>query len=57
MVSSSEPAISAWCAHVTVTPEAKRTAVFKRGMANGLRGSMPVGGQQHPISGVGARLL
>lgn len=41
---------------MTVTPEAKRTAVFKRGTSNGSRVVMPVGGQQPPNSGVGARL-
>lgn len=46
-----------WWAHVTVTPEAKRTAVFRRGTENGLIGVIPVGGHLHPISGVGARLL
>jgi len=40
-----------------VTPDARSTAVFRRGTANGLRGWMPVGGQEHPSSGVGARLL
>ena len=38
-------------------PEARRTAVFSKGMANGFRGVMPVGGQLQPSSGVGARLL
>lgn len=46
-----------WWAHVTVTPEARSTAVFRRGTLNGLRGLIPVGGQQHPSSGVGDRLL
>ena len=49
--------VMAWCAQVTVAPEARSTAVFKRGMENGLIGVIPVGGQVHPISGVGARLL
>jgi hypothetical protein len=40
-----------------VTPEASKTPVFSRGMAKGLIGSIPVGGHEHPISGVGARLL
>jgi len=40
-----------------VTPDARRTAVFSRGMEKGLIGLIPVGGQVHPISGVGARLL
>lgn len=45
-----------WWAQVTVTPDANRTAVFSRGTSKGLRGMMPVGGQQPPSSGVGARL-
>lgn len=49
--------ISLWCAQVTVTPDARRTAVLSSGTLNGLRGLIPVGGQQHPSSGVGASLL
>ena len=45
-----------WCAHVTVTPEARRIAVFSRGTSRGLRGLIPVGGHCPPSSGVGARL-
>lgn len=45
-----------WWAQVTVTPEARRTAVFSRGTSNGLRVVIPVGGQQPPNSGVGAKL-
>jgi hypothetical protein len=48
---------SLWWAQVTVTPDARSTAVFSRGTLNGLRGLIPVGGQQQPSSGVGARLL
>lgn len=51
------PSISLWWAHVTVTPEANRTAVFRSGTLNGLIGVIPTGGQQQPSSGVGARLL
>ena len=51
------PSIRLWCAHVTVTPEAKSTAVFRSGTLNGFSGCTPTGGQQHPSSGVGARLL
>ncbi len=40
-----------------VTPEASKTAVFRRGTEKGLIGVIPVGGQVHPSSGVGARLL
>ena len=46
-----------WCAHVTDTPDARSTAVFRRGTENGFNGQIPVGGQMHPISGVGASLL
>ena len=50
------PANNLWWAHVTVTPEASKTAVFRRGTAKGLRGLIPVGGQVHPSSGDGANL-
>jgi len=40
-----------------VTPDAKRTAVLRRGTENGFSGLIPVGGQEQPNSGVGARLL
>lgn len=46
-----------WCAQVTVTPDANRTAVFSKGTLNGFRGVIPAGGQQHPSSGVGDSLL
>lgn len=46
-----------WWAHVTVTPEANSTAVFRSGTLNGFRGVIPAGGQQHPSSGVGDNLL
>lgn len=49
--------MSLWWAQVTVTPEAKRTAVLRRGTLNGLMGVIPVGGHLQPNSGVGARLL
>lgn len=39
-----------------MTPEDRRTAVFRSGTLNGSSGVMPVGGQHPPISGVGARL-
>lgn len=51
------PSINAWWAAVTVAPEANKTAVFSSGTPNGLIGEIPVGGQQQPNSGVGARLL
>lgn len=31
--------------------------MFRRGTLNGFSGVIPMGGQQHPSSGVGARLL
>lgn len=40
-----------------VIPDSSRRQVFRRGTANGLRGSIPTGGHVHPISGVGARAL
>lgn len=49
--------MSLWCAHVTVTPEANSTDVFRSGTLNGFNVLIPTGGQQHPISGVGANLL
>lgn len=45
-----------WWAHVTVTPEARSTAVFSSGTSNGSSVVIPVGGQHPPSSGVGARL-
>ena len=45
-----------WWAQVTVTPDASRTAVLSKGTSNGSRVTSPVGGQQPPSSGVGARL-
>lgn len=48
--------IRLWWAHVTVTPEANRTAVFKRGTSKGSIGVIPVGGHCPPSSGVGDRL-
>lgn len=51
------PSVNLWWAHVTVAPEARRTAVFRRGTLNGLIGVMAVGGHVHPSSGVGARAL
>lgn len=50
------PSIILWCAQVTVTPEARRTAVLRRGTSKGSRVVRPVGGQHPPSSGVGARL-
>ena len=40
-----------------MAPELKRIAVFNKGTENGLRGSIPIGGQITPISTEGDRLL
>lgn len=50
------PSIRLWWAQVIETPEANRTEVLSSGTSRGLSGLMPVGGQQPPSSGVGARL-
>lgn len=55
--SSRSPSIKVWWAQVTATPEARSTAVFSKGIENGFKGSIPIGGQQQPSSGLGARLL
>jgi hypothetical protein len=49
--------VTAWWAHVTVTPEANRIAVFRRGIWKGLKGTIELGGHVPPNSIVGARLL
>lgn len=41
---------------MTVTPEARRIAVFSNGTSMGFRGLIPTGGHCPPSSGVGARL-
>jgi hypothetical protein len=46
-----------WCAHVTVTLEASRIAVYNSGTCVGLNGWIPVVGQVDPNSVVGDRLL
>jgi len=46
-----------WCAHVTVTPEASKIAVFRKGTCMGLNGWIPVGGQVDPSSIVGVSLV
>jgi hypothetical protein len=46
-----------WRAHVTVTPEASRIAVFSKGTCTGLNGWIPVGGQVDPSSVVGNKLV
>lgn len=50
------PSIRLWCAQVMETPDASRTDVLRRGTSSGLRGVIPVGGQQPPKSWVGTRL-
>ena len=42
---------------MTLTPEARSTAVFSRGTAKGFKGEIPVGGQEQPNSSDGASLL
>lgn len=49
--------IRAWWDHVTVAPEARRIAVFNRGIEKGLKDWIPAGGQQLPSSTVGDSLL
>ena len=40
-----------------VTPEESNTAVLSSGTRKGFKGFIPVGGQETPISTLGARLL
>lgn len=47
---------NAWCAQVTLTPEANKITVFKRGTWNALRESIPHGGQIPPNSITGLNL-
>jgi hypothetical protein len=42
---------------VTVTPDDRRIIVFSRGTLKGLKGVIPVGGQNRPISKFGDKLL
>ena len=49
------PARSPWWAQVTVNPEARRTAVLRRGTEKGSMGEIPGGGHEQAICGVGAR--
>lgn len=51
------PSIRLWWAQVTVTPEERRIAVFKRGIWNGLKTSILRGGHIFPNSIVGESLL
>ena len=50
------PSIMLWWAQVTVTPDARSTAVLSRGTSKGSSVVMPAGGQMPPISGLGTRL-
>jgi len=45
-----------WCLHVTDTPEARRTILFSNGTPIGLNAAIPMGGQDEPTSGDGAKL-
>lgn len=49
--------IKLWWAHVTETPDDNKIIVFNRGIWNGLKGVMPIGGQVIPNSILGDRLL
>jgi hypothetical protein len=42
---------------VTVTPLPKRTAVFSKGIENGLIATIPIGGQVQPTSKLGIKEL
>jgi len=51
------PSISAWCAHVTLTPEESKIIVFIKGTLKGSNESTPIGGHKQPNSTLGDRLL
>lgn len=42
--------MTAWCDHVTVTPDSSRMVVLSSGMWKGLNGSMAKGGHDLPNS-------
>lgn len=50
------PATIAWCDQVTVAPELSSIIVFKKGICQASKGSIPIGGQTDPNSGVGETL-
>ena len=50
------PATIAWCDHVTVAPELSRITVFRKGISQALKGSIPIGGHTEPNSIEGAIL-
>lgn len=52
-----DPFSKAWCLHVTATPEDKRRIVFNKGILIGLKGKIPIGGQDCPTSTTGEILL
>lgn len=51
------PAIMAWCAHVTETPEERSTIVLSNGTPEASKGTTPIGGHSPPNSIFGAKLL
>ena len=46
----------AWCAHVTVVPDSKRTKVFISGISHGSNVSISFGGQTFPTNSFGNKL-
>lgn len=51
------PCINEWWAYVTVTPDAKSSAVFNNGNSKGSIDDIPIGGQIAPNSTVGDKEL
>lgn len=49
--------INLWWDQVTVIPEDNKIAVFNKGISNGLKGKIPLGGHNIPISIDGDKLL
>jgi hypothetical protein len=47
----------AWCAQVTVHPENSKISVFKKGISQGFKTFIPLGGHMEPISIEGDKLL
>ena len=39
-----------WCVHVTVSPDEIKMIVFNKGISKGLKGMIPRGGHDCPIS-------
>lgn len=48
--------INLWCAHVTEIPEVIKIIVFNKGILNGSKISIPLGGQFNPNSKLGDNL-